>query len=120
MGLRTNGFHHVRLVSGDAARSADFYTRVLGFPVVAETPDRLVVAPNSSYTLFDWRGSQYRARAGVGQTHHIAFRASGTDLGEWRDALESRGFVVSPVLDDGMFRMITFDAPDGQAMAISS
>ena len=38
--------------------------------------DGRAVAPASSMTLFGWPADGRRAREGVGQTHHIAFRAA--------------------------------------------
>ena len=132
MALR--GIHHVTGLTDDADRAHDFVTRVLGLALVkrsvnqddAKTPhlfwaryDPPAVAPNSSYTLFDWRGSTYRTRAGAGQAGHIALRADGAAPEAWEEALAAHD-IATRVLEDAFFRMISFAAPDGQAFAITA
>ena len=39
--MSISGIHHIAVVSADARRSTDFYTRVLGFHLVEETRDEI-------------------------------------------------------------------------------
>ena len=83
--------------------------------------DGETVAPHSSLTLFGWPGSGARARPGVGQTHHIAFRAESEDEQlAWRDHLLDLGIQVSPVQDRKYFKSIYFQAPDGLLLEIAT
>jgi glyoxalase family protein len=72
-------------------------------------------------TLFGWEGSDYYARGGTGQTHHVAFRAAdaGQQL-EWREHLLGLGLDVSPVMDRTYFESIYFRAPDGLLCEIAT
>jgi glyoxalase family protein len=57
----------------------------------------------------------------VGQTHHVAFRASSDEQqAAWRDHLLSLGVSVSPVMDRDYFRSIYFRAPDGLLLEIAT
>jgi glyoxalase family protein len=72
-------------------------------------------------TLFGWEGSDYRARAGAGLTHHIAFRAKDAEeQAAWREHLVSMGLEVSPVMDRTYFESIYFRAPDGLLCEIAT
>lgn len=134
--MALEGIHHVTGITGDIERAHEFYTEALGLGRVkrsvnqddAKTPhwfwasyDRREVKPHSSYSLFGWPGSTYPARGGVGQTHHIAFRAPDAETQlAWRDHLLSQGVEVSPVMDRDYFRSIYFRAPDGQLLEIAT
>lgn len=134
--MRLQGIHHVSAITDDLARSGDFYEEALGLRLVkktynqddAETKhyfwaayDGETVAPHSSMTLFGWEGSDYRARAGAGQTHHIAFRAKDAEeQAAWREHLVSLGLNVSPVMDRSYFESIYFRAPDGLLCEIAT
>lgn len=73
-----------------------------------------VLAPHSSFTLFGWPSQWNDTRAGVGQTHHVAFRARDRDeLGAWQDRLRTLGHDVAQSQDS-----IRFHAPDGLLLEI--
>lgn len=134
--MRLDGIHHVSAITDDLARAGEFYEEALGLRLVKQTYNQDdgktkhffwaayedgVVAPNSSMTLFGWEGSDYMARPGAGQTHHVAFRAR--DRGEqdaWREHLLSMGLNVSPVMDRSYFESIYFRAPDGLLLEIAT
>ena len=60
-------------------------------------------------------------RAGVGQTHHVAFRAETAEQQvEWREHLLGLGLSVSPVMDRTYFQSIYFRAPDGLLCEIAT
>jgi glyoxalase family protein len=127
--MRLEGIHHITAITDDLDRAHDFYTQALGLELVKKTVnqddgktlhyfwaayDGSTVAPHSSITLFGWPGSDYVARGGFGQTHHVAFRADDPEQQlAWRDHLRGLGLDVSPVLDRTYFRSIYFRAPDG-------
>jgi len=92
----------------------DYNTR--GCPAESEP-----VAPHSAFTLFGFPPRGKVARGGVGQTHHVAFRAASDEQqAEWRDHLLSLGLEVSPVMDRDYFRSIYFRAPDGLLLEIAT
>lgn len=134
--MRLEGIHHITGITADLDAAGSFYEEALGLRVVKKTfnqddartrhyfwarYDGEEVAPHSALTLFGWPGSDYAARPGAGQTHHVAFRAS--DEGEqlaWRDHLVGLGVEVSPVMDRSYFRSIYFRAPDGLLLEIAT
>jgi glyoxalase family protein len=130
------GFHHITALAGDAQDTLDHYTRVLQMRLVKRTVnqdapdiphwfwaayDGQTVAPHSAFTLFGFPPRGRVARGGVGQTHHVAFRASSDDQqAAWRDHLLSLGVQVSEVMDRDYFRSIYFRAPDGLLLEIAT
>ena len=83
--------------------------------------DGQAVGPHSSFTLFGFPPNGKWARGGVGQTHHVAFRAANDEQQlAWRDHLLSMGLNVSPVMDRDYFRSIYFRAPDGMLLEIAT
>jgi glyoxalase family protein len=134
--MRLEGIHHITGITDDLSRADAFYQQTLGLRVVkktfnqddARTPhwfwadyDGRTVGAHSALTLFAWPGSDYGARPGAGQTHHIAFRArDDEEQAAWRDHLLHLGVDVSPVMDRSYFRSIYFRAPDGLLLEIAT
>ncbi|MGK7312024.1 MAG: VOC family protein [Candidatus Longimicrobiales bacterium M2_2A_002] len=135
--MRLDGIHHISGITDDLELALDWYPATLGLDVIKRTVNRDDgethhyfwgardenggVAPHSAWTLFGWRGSTYRARGGIGQTHHVAFRADdGEQQERWREHLQGMGVDVTPVLDRQYFRSIYFRAPDGQLLEIAT
>lgn len=134
--MTLQGIHHITGITDDIHRAHDFYAGVLGLPLVKRTLnqddgktehwfwaryDGSEIGPNSAMTLFAWPGSQYVARPGAGQTHHIAFRAKDReDQAAWQDHLQSLGIGVTPVQDRKYFESIYFRAPDGLLVEIAT
>jgi glyoxalase family protein len=130
------GIHHITGITDDVQQAHEFYEAALGLRLVKKTLnqddgktehwfwanyDGTTIGPNSALTLFAWPGSEYRARPGSGQTHHIAFRASSDEAqSEWRDHLLAMGLDVSPIMDRKYFRSIYFRAPDGLLLEIAT
>lgn len=130
------GIHHITGITDDLQRAHDFYAETLGLPLVKRTLnqddgktehwfwaryDGSEVAPLSSWTLFGWPDSDYRARPGAGQTHHVAFRAKDDEEQRaWLDHLRSLDIQVTPVQDRTYFRSIYFRAPDGMLVEIAT
>jgi glyoxalase family protein len=134
--MALTGLHHITGMTDDIARTSDFYEEALGLKLVKKTinqddPDTphwfwanydgTRVLPGSSWTLFGWNPRSPRARLGVGQTHHVAFRTKSDDEQlAWRDHLLSIGLDVSPVMDKQNYKTISFTAPDGQLLEIAT
>jgi len=134
--MRLQGIHHISAITDDLGRAGEFYESALGLSLVKQTYnqddgktkhyfwaayDGQVVEPHSSMTLFDWGGARGMARAGAGQTHHVAFRAEDREQQDaWRDHIQSLGIDVSPVMDRTYFESIYFHAPDGLLVEIAT
>ena len=134
--MRLQGIHHISAITNDLGEAGDFYEEALGLTLVKKTVnqddgttkhyfwaafDGTTVAPRSSMTLFGWKGSDYEARPGVGQTHHVAFRARDREEQDrWREHLLALGISVSPVMDRTYFESIYFRAPDGLLCEIAT
>jgi glyoxalase family protein len=134
--MALDGIHHITGITGDVERMGAFYEEALGLRVVKKTfnqddpgtphwfwadYDGERVGPHSALTQFGWPKSTYAARPGVGQTHHIAFRArDDEEQAAWRDHLLGMGLNVSPVMERSYFRSIYFQAPDGLLMEIAT
>jgi glyoxalase family protein len=134
--MRLEGIHHITGISQDLVRADEFYHAALGLRIIKKTfnqddpatrhwfwasYDGTTVAPHSSLSFFGWPRGGRAARPGVGQTHHIAFRAATSEQQlAWRDHLESSGIAVTEVLDRTYFRSIYFRAPDGLLLEIAT
>jgi glyoxalase family protein len=134
--MKLTGIHHITGMTDDIERASDFYEEALGLSIVKksvnqddpETPhwfwanyDGTRVLPHSSWTLFGWTPRHPHARAGVGQTNHVAFRASDAEeLKAWQDHLRGMDLDVSAVIDSPYFSSINFAAPDGQLLEIAT
>ena len=134
--MRLDGIHHITGITGDLDAAGEFYEEALGLRLVKKTLnqddgrtkhyfwahyDGATVASRSALTLFGWPGSDYHARPGGGQTHHIAFRAADEEQqAAWRDHLLGMGLEVSPFMDRTYFRSIYFRAPDGLLLEIAT
>ena len=126
------GLHHITLVSADAQRTIDFYTRVLGLRLVKLTVnfddpgsyhlyfgDELG-RPGSAVTFFEWRGAP-RGNWGIGGTHHFALIVPTYDgLLRWKRRLNDLGLKVTGPLDRHYFTSIYFNDPDGAILEIAT
>ncbi len=134
--MRLDGIHHITGMTSDVFAMSEFYATTLGLRLIKRsvnqddpnTPhwfwgnyDGRQVAPHSSLTMFGWPTSNYLARAGVGQTHHIAFRADDVEqLHAWHEHLKTMDVQVTPVLEREYYASIFFTAPDGLMMEIAT
>ena len=97
--MRLEGVHHVTLITADAPRNVDFYTRVLGLRLVKKTVNQddptvyhLFYADEkgsagSDITFFEYPGAR-RGHAGAGMVHTIVWRvASEEALDFWERRL---------------------------------
>ncbi len=126
------GLHHITLGCSDAARTVDFYTRVLGLRLVKKTVNfddpssyhlyfgDSMGTPGSVVTFFEWRGAP-QGRPGVGGTHHFALRvADGAVLRKWKRYLNDQGIEVNGPLDRHYFESIYLNDPDGSIIELAT
>jgi glyoxalase family protein len=134
--MRLRLIHHVTGFTDDLAAADAFYQQWLGMRLIKQSvnqddPDTLHyfwanydgqrVAPASSMTLFGWPATARRAREGVGQTHHIAFRtADDAEQEAWRAYLIEHGQEVSAIMDRKYFKSIYFRTHDGLLIEIAT
>lgn len=126
------GLHHITLVSADAQRTTDFYTKVLGMRLVKQTinfddPSSYHLyfgdetgSPGTAITYFEWKRAP-RGRRGIGGTHHYALRVPTYDaLLKWKRRLTDHGLSVNGPLDRHYFTSIYFNDPDGVIIEIAT
>lgn len=134
--MTLSGIHHITGHSKDLAAAGEFFEQALGLKLVKKTvnqdvPDLLHyfwanydgsrVLPASDITLFGVNHLARNAREGVGQTHHIAFRADDDEqLAGWREHLLGQGIAVTEIRDRNYFKSIYFSAPDGLRVEIAT
>ncbi|TAK21758.1 MAG: glyoxalase [Chloroflexota bacterium] len=126
------GLHHITLVCHEAARTVDFYTRVLGLRFVKKTVnfddpgayhlyfgDR-TGSPGSAITFFEWKWAP-RGVWGLGGTHHFALGVvDRAGLLKWKRRLIDLGVRVSGPLDRHYFTSIYLQDPDGAIVEIAT
>ena len=118
--MHLEGIHHVTLITGDAPRNVDFYTRVLGLRLVKKTVNQddptvyhLFYADEkgsagADITFFEYPGAA-RGSAGPGMVHTIVWRVGSEDaLAFWRERLEGEAANVEQ-LGAGL----VFEDPEG-------
>lgn len=134
------GLHHVALVSRDAARSADFYTRVLGLRAMGRgtapraTPERaaeLVGEPGHMFgddsgragslvTVIEHRDAA-QGYPGIGATHHFALLVENREvLLMWKRRILDEGLNVNGILDRHYFQSIYVKDPDGTIVELAT
>ncbi len=126
------GLHHITIVSGDAQRTVDFYTEVLGQRLIKQTVNfddprsyHLYFGnhegqPGTVLTFFEWPHAQ-RGHPGIGGTHHVALQvADEAGLLRWKRRLTDHGIAVDGPLDRHYFKSIYFRDPDGTILEIAT
>lgn len=127
------GFHHVTLTEEGYERTAVLLTETMGFRLTENKGNRFRYTTASD---LDGRGSAPQAgtmvdllctpagRSGlvaVGTVHHVAFRTTTDEQQiEWRNALSSREYNVTPVIDRKYFHSIYFREPGGVLFEIAT
>ena len=126
------GLHHITLVSSNAQRTVDFYTKVLGQRFVKKTVNfddptsyhlyfgDEVGHPGSVITFFEWPGAP-KGHPGIGGTHHFAMIVQDyNSLLKWKRRLVDLGIPVEGPLDRHYFKSIYFNDPDGSILEIAT
>ena len=130
--MELTGIHHITLTVADAARSLDFYTRVLGLRLVKQTVD--FERPTAWHLYFGdatgtpgtlvtcvARPDAGRGLTGIGGTHHFALVAETTNAQlKWKRRLTDLGLAVRGPYDRNYFRSIYFRDPDGGIVEIAT
>ena len=130
--LITRGFHHITMVSGNAARTLAFYSDLLGLSVVKDAADskdpnayKLYLgdeagSPGTLITFVE-RPAAARGRPGVGGVHHLAMGVGSYEAQlKWKRYLADRGVSVSGPMPRGYFTSLYFRDPDGQVLEIAT
>lgn len=130
--MTVQGLHHITLVSADAQRTVDFYTRVLGQRFVKKTVNfddpgsyhlyfgDEVGRPGTAITFFEWPRAP-KGQPGIGGTHHFALAvADYNGLLKWKRRLTDLGIPVQGPLDRHYFKSIYFQDPDGVILEIAT
>ena len=124
--MRFEGIHHITLITGDAPRNVDFYTRVLGQRLVKKTVNQddptvyhLFYAdehgsPGADITFFEYPGAR-RGRPGAGMVHTIVYRVGSEDaLDFWAERLQDEGVRVERPAG-----RVSFSDPEGVALELA-
>jgi len=130
--MTLRGLHHITLISSDIARTAGFYTEVLGLRLIKQTVNfddpsarhfyfgDAVGTPGTVITYFEWPHLP-RGATGVGLTHHYAFAVEDEGaLARWWGRLRRRGIEVTPPRPRRYFTSIYFRDPDGVILEIAT
>ena len=130
--MSIQGLHHITIGSGDAQRTIDFYTGVLGLRLVKKTvnfddPGTYHLyfgdergTPGSALTFFEWPGVP-KGAPGIGGTHHVALQAGSRDaLLKWKRRLTDLGIRVIGPRDRRYFTSLYFTDPDGTILEIAT
>jgi glyoxalase family protein len=130
--MTITGWHHITIVSQNAQRTLDFYTRVLGLRLVKQTVnfddpgayhlyfgDR-TGQPGTIVTFFEWKHTA-KGTPGIGGTHHLALQvADYSGLLRWKRRLTDLGVRVTGPYDRHYFTSIYFNDPDGTILEIAT
>jgi glyoxylase I family protein len=121
--IQTGGVHHARLTVADPTRSREFYVGLLGFEVVMDFPDGVLLsngsillglrtAPDPSKAAADDRFDPNR----VGLDHLSLVVGSHADLEAAAELCKARGFTCGGIVDFGPtfgFYVAMLIDPDG-------
>ena len=117
-----NGIHHVAIICSDYQKSKSFYTRVLGFEIIAETYREqrdsykldLALADGTQIELFSFPNPPKRVNAPEAQgLRHLAFRVDSVE--DVVAYLKSKNIDVEAIrIDEITGKKFTFfQDPDG-------
>lgn len=116
------GIHHIGLVTTDAERALDYYTRVLGLRLLAREERTLYFGGGEGLlATVEERPGEAPGREGVGGTHHYALLVETRDgLLQWKRWLADHGVGVNGPLDRHYFESIYHRDPDGHVIEIAT
>jgi glyoxalase family protein len=129
--MQLEGVHHVTLITADAPRNVDFYTRVLGLRLVKKTVNQddptvyhLFYADEkgsagADITFFEYPGAT-RGRAGAGMVHTVVWRVASEALDFWearlnadaQNVVRTDGHLTFDDFEGVRHELAVFDVPD--------
>jgi glyoxalase family protein len=126
------GIHHITMVSTDAQRTVEFYSKLLGIRLVKKTvnfdgPGAYHLyfgdetgSPGTLLTFFEWKDVP-PGQWGIGTTHHLALTVESEEAQmKWKRRLTDNGVQVSGPYNRNYFRSIYFNDPDGLILEIAT
>ncbi|BCW91048.1 hypothetical protein sos41_42260 [Alphaproteobacteria bacterium SO-S41] len=143
MTQQPNGVHHLAVMAGDIKKHIQFFSEVMGCPLVAifdmhGVPGALhaflKLNDHCYFTIVQMEGNDEIPQT-IGQTHagsgggrsasgtmqHLAFKVdTEEDLLAMRDRIRSHGVPVFGPLDHGMCKSMYFAGPDNLALEVAT
>jgi len=129
--IQTQGVHHITFVGSNREAIIDFYSGVLGMPLVFEQPNLDV--PDENHLYFDAGDGRLitffvrPARVndptpnpqGIGNLHHVAFTVSRATYTQVAARLKELGIQNTGPIDRGFMDSIYFRDPNGQLLEMA-
>ena len=129
--LQVQGVHHITFVGSNRAATIEFYSGVLGMPLIFEQPNLDV--PDETHLYFDAgdgrlitffvRPTRQNDPApnpeGIGNLHHLALMGSRATYTQVAQRLNERGIWNTGPIDRGFMDSIYFRDPNGQLLEIA-
>jgi catechol 2,3-dioxygenase-like lactoylglutathione lyase family enzyme len=129
--LQVQGVHHITFVGSNREATIEFYSGVLGMPLIFEQPNLDV--PDETHLYFDAgdgrlitffvRPTRQTDPApnpeGIGNLHHLALMASRATYTQVAQRLNERGIWNTGPIDRGFMDSIYFRDPNGQLLEIA-
>jgi catechol 2,3-dioxygenase-like lactoylglutathione lyase family enzyme len=129
--LQVQGVHHITFVGSNRDATIEFYSGVLGLPLIFEQPNLDV--PDETHLYFDAgdgrlitffvRPTRQNDPApnpeGIGNLHHLALMASRATYTQVSQRLNERGIWNTGPIDRGFMDSIYFRDPNGQLLEIA-
>jgi catechol 2,3-dioxygenase-like lactoylglutathione lyase family enzyme len=129
--LQVQGVHHITFVGSNREATIEFYSGVLGMPLIFEQPNLDV--PDETHLYFDAgdgrlitffvRPTRQNDPApnpeGIGNLHHLALMASRATYTQVAQRLNERGIWNTGPIDRGFMDSIYFRDPNGQLLEIA-
>lgn len=125
----TYGLHHITAIAGDAQRTYDFYTKVLGLRLVKKTvnfdaPDAYhfyfgdtAGSPGTILTFFAW-GDEVKGIPGAGTVSQITFDIPVGSTDFWKKRLTQNNIRFVEQKDGFEENILSFADPDGLSLAL--
>jgi glyoxalase family protein len=129
--LQVQGVHHITFVGSNREATIEFYSGVLGMPLIFEQPNLDV--PDETHLYFDAgdgrlitffvRPARQNDPApnpeGIGNLHHLALMASRATYTQVAQRLNDQGIWNTGPIDRGFMDSIYFRDPNGQLLEIA-
>jgi catechol 2,3-dioxygenase-like lactoylglutathione lyase family enzyme len=129
--LQVQGVHHLTFVGSNREAIIEFYSGVLGMPLVLDQPNLDV--PEEEHLYFDagdGRLITFFVRPtrspdptpnpeGIGNLHHVAFTVSRATYTQVAARLKERGIENTGPIDRGFMDSIYFRDPNGQLLEMA-